>query len=252
MKYKRLITFGDSFTYGHGLPDCFVAPYYPGDKPSKLGWVNILANKLNIDHVTNLSRPGASNRYILHSIINFNDFKEEDLIIIQPTYYSRDFFFRENNSPCFVGGWNLDPSNAEEVVKHWKYYLDRCDFENITRSYEHILNIVNYFKVKNINFHFLTTERLEVWDPHVYDSEQDTESLKEGLKSYNSNFIYHTIDTVKSYFTLENVFSEAWKYGDENQDYALDNSHLGLSTQEFCADRIIYYLNKYYNRGQVI
>lgn len=44
---SRLIAFGCSHTYGHGLPDCFIPPHRPGTDPSKLSWPYPLGELLN-------------------------------------------------------------------------------------------------------------------------------------------------------------------------------------------------------------
>lgn len=42
-KTKRLVVFGDSYTFGYGLPDTM-----NNSVPSKLGWPNILAKHYNL------------------------------------------------------------------------------------------------------------------------------------------------------------------------------------------------------------
>ena len=73
---QRLITFGCSYAYGTGLEDCknWFFNQFHHLKPSKLGWAQTLANKLDIELV-NKSFPGSSNIEVLYSILKF-DFKK--------------------------------------------------------------------------------------------------------------------------------------------------------------------------------
>ena len=66
----RVIAFGCSFTFGHGLPDCFNPPKNPGKAPSKYAWPSLVANELNVKCI-NKSLPGSSNKRIWHNIGKF-------------------------------------------------------------------------------------------------------------------------------------------------------------------------------------
>ena len=47
-KDYKLVTFGCSYTYGHGLPDCIMAKGRAGKRPSKFAWPYLLAKKLDM------------------------------------------------------------------------------------------------------------------------------------------------------------------------------------------------------------
>ena len=79
----RLVTFGCSLTYGHGLEDCFVPPVHPGPKHSNLAWPTIVADKFNLK-LENRSQPGLSNRGILHKILEFK-YRKNDVIVVMWT-----------------------------------------------------------------------------------------------------------------------------------------------------------------------
>lgn len=84
----RIVAFGCSFTYGHGLPDCYdMIAKLSGSEVSKLAWPQILANELNADCV-NMSSPGSSNKEILNSVLNFN-FDTSDIVIIMWSFIDR-------------------------------------------------------------------------------------------------------------------------------------------------------------------
>jgi hypothetical protein len=112
---KRLIAFGCSLTYGHGLPDCHVEPMYPGLTPSKLGWPEIVARNLNRKCV-NMSTPGASNKKIWNSIVNFK-FKKDDLVIILWSFEDRFCVLKEDKSIEDIGTW-VESETAQAYYQH--------------------------------------------------------------------------------------------------------------------------------------
>jgi hypothetical protein len=82
---SRLITFGDSFTFGHHLPD-----------PNTQSWPAILADLLNRELV-NVADPGASNIEILTAILSF-DFKDMINLLDRKTF-SRVDLALDNSHP---------------------------------------------------------------------------------------------------------------------------------------------------------
>ena len=116
-KINRLVVFGDSFTYGHGLSDCRSSD----DLPSTQAWPALLGNQLDVPVVNN-AIPGYSNIEILISILTFG-FAENDLAIVGWTYVARDVLF---NAPLFNkqkykkdGHESLGPSRSNENSKTW-------------------------------------------------------------------------------------------------------------------------------------
>ena len=104
---QRLITFGCSYAYGTGLEDCknWFFNQFHHLKPSKLGWAQTLANKLDIELV-NKSFPGSSNIEVLYSILKF-DFKKDDVAVIMWSHYVRDMLFNNQHKfPLFIVGLN--------------------------------------------------------------------------------------------------------------------------------------------------
>ena len=86
MSSKILVTFGDSCTYGDGLEDCY-ADGNPGKKPSKFAWPTLLASQMNYD-IANLSRPGASNKEILHKVLN-TKLPDNAIVILGWSFFNR-------------------------------------------------------------------------------------------------------------------------------------------------------------------
>lgn len=125
---SRLITFGCSYTFGHGLADC--TNY---KDPSKLGWASVLSNKMNLPLV-NISAPGASNLEILYNILNFK-FEQDDVVVIMWSLSLRDLKFKKNlfgskqytpykvmiNKPWYAKQWIPEGDIKDYVIKSWIY-----------------------------------------------------------------------------------------------------------------------------------
>jgi len=84
---NRLISFGDSFTWGTDLPDC------NDHQASQLTWPALLAKHLNLKYKC-LAQPGSSNSSILRQILN-TDIQSSDLVIINWTWIDRWDFYNQ-------------------------------------------------------------------------------------------------------------------------------------------------------------
>ena len=149
----RLITFGCSYTYGHGLPDCHVPPNQPGDNPSKYAWPYILGKKLKIPTI-NLSKCGASNREILYYIQNFS-FSRSDIVVILWTYPMRDCIIDENGIAAqalpldnFMKPWYLQRLKLGE----FDYYHQMWTCMNYAKLFLDYLNLKNYHFTINLKY----------------------------------------------------------------------------------------------------
>jgi len=153
--HKRLITFGCSNTYGHGLPDCHVPPNEAGPNPSKVAWPQLLAERRGLECV-NLGQPGGINKLMWWRTVNF-EFEPTDVVIYYPTDANRDTII--NNAPNDnrydqMGTW----SSVDKRVKAFHRYVAQSNsqktweyqsYVHIDHAYQHVLRQ----GVKNI-FHF--------------------------------------------------------------------------------------------------
>lgn len=154
---NTLWTFGDSFTFGHGCrPDGPVAEYYHNYK-NNLGapWPDLLGNLLNVK-VMNFGRSGASNDFIIDSIIdNWDSFKKGDFIIIGITFHDRFDVPIKNKNELFTNYWDYDDlSNTNQD--------DREQIETLINFQYHFGNNELYKKryLKRLNFiHNLIKEK---------------------------------------------------------------------------------------------
>lgn len=154
---ERLITFGCSYTYGHGLQDCYDSKTgHAGPQPSRFAWPNILGKKLK-KRIVNLSQPGASNKEILYYLQNFI-FHKSDLVVILWTYPHRDCILVDSNK--------IIQATARD---NYNWYIEKIkhgDFD----VYHQMWTYINYAKLyldnKNIsNYHFTIDFRYIVNPP---------------------------------------------------------------------------------------
>jgi hypothetical protein len=155
MESKRLIAFGCSLTFGHGLPD------HTDDsrKPSKFAWPQILADLLKRKCV-NISDLGNSNKEIWHDAVSF-DFLESDIVFINWSYIERFCIFelvkpeesdKEYFQHRFFAGNHGHGLSLFSNKMFYKYFYSTYDLYHDTSirmrdisSYLSELNIEHYF-----------------------------------------------------------------------------------------------------------
>lgn len=86
-----LFFFGDSYTYGSGLRDCFDKDNCVGPVHSQWAFPTLVAATMNLPY-KNLGIPGASNQQIFQSI-RVSNIKPDDVAIICWTYWHRNYAF---------------------------------------------------------------------------------------------------------------------------------------------------------------
>ena len=199
----RLITFGCSKTFGHGLPDCWNAKINkPGLNPSKYAWPQLLAEKLNLTCV-NLGRPGSSNREIWWRAVN-TKFESTDTVIILWTYLNRS---------CII-----DPQTMLEPrqLAHWGEHRE-------SKIYAKLLGFSN-----DLDQELVGRQHIEL--TNYYIAQQNVSKIYNfSAESHNWN---HSFDWANVNFLGHADF--AW--GNHYFDLALDNLHPGTQSHRMMAD----------------
>jgi hypothetical protein len=141
----RIIAFGCSCTYGHGLSDCLTDDKVTqGPTHSKLAYPSVLSKKLKCDYI-NLGKSGNSNKEIWHDVINF-DFQKDDIAVVTWTYFSR-FCIIKDDSIKRINPW-LDDSKA--------FYMNYSNRHDMIVDFYNRLNHLNFYLdskgIKNYNF----------------------------------------------------------------------------------------------------
>ena len=169
---REIIAFGDSYTYGHGLEDCWVTQgdtYVLGPVHSQYSWPTLLAKDLVFD-LKNYSQPGMSNLAILHKILNTN-YNDNSVCIIMWSFHSRDMIFNENylpnkqlftkkpetNDVTHVGNWiktglskiwMLTHNNTDLIMSTW-LHIHHANLYLANLKIPHYNVFVNYSTIKN-------------------------------------------------------------------------------------------------------
>jgi len=203
---SRLIVFGCSYTYGQGLSDCLNSKFldiYP-PFPSKLGWAQQLADKLNLELI-NKSYPSASNFEILFTLLEFK-FQSNDTVIIMWSHYLRDMMFtRWFKSLFFRRRLGLWKKNA--IARRWIDQMSEQDYAMKTWVYMHHAGLY----LENINLKYIHYPA-DPWE----------------LEKYHSNDI-----------KLNNLY----KNGFICVDKALDNMHPGLLSNKLVSENMYQIIN---------
>jgi len=198
---SRLITFGCSHTYGHGLEDCLTDNNEPGQHPSKFAWPEILGKMMALSTV-NMSEPGSSNLAILYEILNFK-FQKDDCVMVLWSHLDRDLIFLEKpayyKGPLYmpVGSWgnNSDKFDIQAwasvhthhdmkirsllYVHHVEKYLETLSLKNDHFSAQDDLfdDIPHYIKFNN-------THNTPLWNP-ITSSPRANDNTHMGIEGHN-------------------------------------------------------------------
>lgn len=147
---NRLITFGCSHTFGHGLPDCIGYKNLPGVYPSKMSWPSLLAKKLKLE-VINMAMPGCSNFAILDKILNFT-FKQDDIVIVLWSYFERDMIFRTDGVRNHFRTNNKVRIIRKSALDYWPEIHNYYDVRMRSWYYMHHAHLTLIQKVKEFFF----------------------------------------------------------------------------------------------------
>ncbi|MFY8211059.1 MAG: hypothetical protein ACOVLB_00100 [Candidatus Nanopelagicus sp.] len=140
----RLIAFGCSFTYGHGLSDCFIPPQNPGPYPSKFAWPSLVADSLELEVINN-SECGSSNKQILYRTLDFA-FVETDTVIFLWSFFQRSIIHNVDSNLQIL------PNNSE-CEGYYKVHSDYDLFMETTLSIAHANLFLLDKKIKIYNFY---------------------------------------------------------------------------------------------------
>ena len=210
---SRLIAFGCSNTFGEGLPDCWdTKKNRPFDIPSRYAWPSLVADKLGIECI-NLSIPGSSNKHICNKILE-TDFRNDDIVIILWTYYSRYCIFNDDGSTSRILANDMSNKNlSKSRRKYATYYFATYYSDTDAYNDAHVrINLAKYFlDSKGIkNYH--------------YSCNNSDHNRDKDLNSFaQPKWSAVPLAQIAKNFTI---------------DVALDNMHPGVRSQRKLADDI--------------
>lgn len=201
--FNNLISFGCSHTWGACMPDIFDPKDKHGQQrhegkiyPSKHAWGNIVASIFGLHH-DNQSMAGASNRYILYKILNYD--YNNDVVCVLWSHTHRHTVFKSEKRFENWGPFSVDTSKSARM---W--------FQHCYQSYDSILDTAQcihhamlYLNSKNIpNYHILQTKE-----------------GKDLFKGFSKQPIKYILES-----KIQNVFFDEYR---RIPPLALDNKHAG-------------------------
>lgn len=199
----NLISFGCSYTYGHGLPDCVGDNYLqPGKSPSNLTFAAIIAKKIGYNFF-NLGECGSSNKKILYKILN-SELQKTDLIVIHWSHFDRHCLIKENQNIIDINPW----TNTKQNNTYYKFIHDDFDAAFNTFTYIDYINFKFKNKIKVLNLPPIISNNIDL--QKFYNKFLDTDIL---ITKYNIH--------------------------DCKIDYALDRSHPGVHSHKLLAEKIL-------------
>lgn len=213
----RIIFFGCSITYGHGLPDCIIGECNPGDTHSNLGYPQLLGDRLG-KKVINRSLPGSSNLRILNRILDF-EFTKTDTVFIQWTIFNRSGVFSQSTE-SFQNIHEIRPYNQTKIAR--SFYEMHTDYDLVHKT---------MFDIHHANL-FLKDKVGKLVNVMLVSSMDDT---------------LHNMVPIPSWFDINLGY---WKVDDITLDLANDNGHPGLISQAYMANLAEELVQE--NRGQSV
>lgn len=119
-------------------------PNHSGPTPSKFAWPQLLADKLNMECV-NMSRPGAGNKEILNTLLDFK-FDTNDVVVTMWSFTDRWCVFKDHKSISRL----VNDSGHDLVLQYDKVFtitdlqLDFIYRANFAKMYLDNKNLKNY------------------------------------------------------------------------------------------------------------
>jgi len=208
---KRLVTFGCSYTYGHGLQDCCTTDGHAGPVHSNLAWPSIIAERLDIE-LSNQSKPGCSNLEIVNRIKNFK-FQKDDICIVHWTFIER--WCKILDLVTEIGYENIGPwdtgTNKTAKAFYGRIYNDATGIF-LSKMYA---DFTGYY-LKDLGIKYIS------FAPIIYHKIRNTLELK-----YTTPQDYENL----CHFHDKKLYPSA--------DDALDNAHPGPKTHTVFAEYIL-------------
>lgn len=155
---QRLVTFGCSHTYGHGLADCLLCNGEAGDLPSQHAWPSLLSQKLKVK-CANLAERGCSNKQIWKRILDA-DISQTDTVVIMWTYIQRSAVFMQEKTKI-IGPWAKDKA-SRLYYKH--LYNDRDSAIDLLGRANHVKLLLDRQGITNLHLSCLSVPVQTEWN----------------------------------------------------------------------------------------
>ena len=197
----KLVTFGCSHTYGHGLSDCIAEDGSNGPTASQQAWPSILSGLTDMK-VDNASRPGASNLMITKAIVDYSKYDKNTVVVIMWSNNNRETIYKPGGEeklhmlPGFLSAgmpkdfwWDKEDTFKKDVTTYYETFHEDW---NATLNQMIRMNFVHAF-------------------------------LKsKGIQSFHLQIAHHHTDP--NYFKKFNVRDLNLKYFNWGNDFCIDDA----------------------------
>ena len=200
-KDYKLVTFGCSFTYGHGLADCMAEDGSNGPTASEQAWPSVLG-KLTGMKVDNVSEPGSSNLMITKAIVDYSKYTKDTVVVVMWSNNDRETIYKTGNEKLHMLPGFLD----DTMPGTFWFDKDKNNFKKtITTYYENYHEDWNATLNQTIRMNFV----------HAF--------LKnKGIKSFHVHSEHHRLDI--NYFKKFNVRDLNLKYFNWKNNFHIDDA----------------------------
>jgi len=220
-KDYKLVTFGCSFTYGHGLADCMAEDGSNGPTASEQAWPSVLG-KLTGMEVDNASEPGSSNLMITKAIVDYSKYTKDTVVVVMWSNNDRETIYKTGNEKLHMLPGFLD----DTMPGTFWFDKDKNNFKKtVTTYYENYHEDWNATLNQTIRMNFV----------HAF--------LKnKGIKSFHVHSEHHRLDI--NYFKKFNVRDLNLKYFNWKNNFHIDdaldvpNPHPGPNSHKLMATNI--------------
>ena len=233
MDYSKydLVTFGCSFTYGHGLVDCIHKDGTSnGLKPSALAWPSILKSLANFKTVDNMAIAGSSNKMITKEIIEYKKYTKNTFVVILWSNFDRHTVFKDrvkklHMMPHFINKempdsfWAFHGAEANELKRKIKSYYG--DFHEEFDTY--------FDQMIRMNYVHSWLKDKGIQNIHIFAEHLKPQGLNQHKRFFNN-------------FMIRDIRARVYSYKkDFKIDDALDRPipHPGPASHKFFAHNII-------------
>jgi hypothetical protein len=200
-KDYKLVTFGCSFTYGHGLSDCMAEDGSNGPTASEQAWPSVLG-KLTGMKVDNASEPGSSNLMITKAIVDYSKYTKDTVVVVMWSNNDRETIYKTGNEKLHMLPGFLD----DTMPGTFWFDKDKNNFKKtITTYYENYHEDWNATLNQTIRMNFV----------HAF--------LKnKGIKNFHVHSEHHRLDI--NYFKKFNVRDLNLKYFNWKNNFHIDDA----------------------------
>jgi hypothetical protein len=222
MQYKRVISFGDSFTWGTDLSDC--TQEYPNGY-SKFTWPALIAKHHDIEYKS-YALGGTSNQGILRWLLS-TPLEITDLLIINWTWIDRnEYFDRQVVTTDKEQGWSYIRPTEKNTVANFYFKHLHSELNDKLRSLQTIVTAIHYLNMIGVKYIMTSMDKLLV-DKRYHSSVAINNLISivdpELIWFDNNGFYNWAID--QSYAVgdtghpLEEAHQAAFEYIRENYDF---------------------------------